>query len=104
MPGNVRELENIVERMIILADQNLEYLPPELLPVEIRLNEFDPDLVSLKDKTSQDIKIMRAAYEKEMLLKALKRHNWNQSSAANDLGVHEKTVRNKMKKYNIQKP
>jgi Nif-specific regulatory protein len=103
-PGNVRELENIVERMIILADQNLKYLPPELLPVEIRLNELDPDLVSSKGQTSQDIKIMRAAYEKEMLIKALKRHNWNQSSAANELGVHEKTVRNKMKKYNIKKP
>jgi transcriptional regulator with GAF, ATPase, and Fis domain len=103
-PGNVRELENIVERMIILADQNLEYLPPELLPVEIRLSEFDSDLVPLKGQTSQDIKTMRAAYEKEMLLKTLKRHHWNQSSAANELGVHEKTVRNKMKKYNIRKP
>ena len=43
-------------------------------------------------------------YEKEMLLKALKKHNWNQSSAASELAVHEKTVRNKMKKYHIKKP
>ena len=103
-PGNVRELENIVERMIIMAEQNVELLPPELLPAEICLSELEPDLVSLKGQTSQDLKIMRAAYEKEMLLKALKKHNWNQSSAASELAVHEKTIRNKMKKYHIKKP
>ena len=103
-PGNVRELENIVERMIIMAEQNLKLLPPELLPAEICSSEFEPDLVSLKGQTSQDLKIMRAAYEKEMLLKALKKHNWNQSSAASELVVHEKTIRNKMKKYHIKKP
>lgn len=102
-PGNVRELENIVERMVILADQNIEYLSPELLPAEVYLRSLDSDAVSLKDQASRDIKIMRGAYEKEILLKALYKHNWNQSSAANELGVHEKTVRNKMKKYNILK-
>lgn len=103
-PGNVRELENFVERMMILADQNLEYLPPELLPEEVRHSEFAPDLASLKGQTSQDIKIMRAVYEKDILLNALNKHHWNQSAAANELGVHEKTVRNKIKKYNIKKP
>jgi hypothetical protein len=39
--GNVRELENVVERMVILAEQTLEYLPPDLLPQEIRPRVLD---------------------------------------------------------------
>jgi DNA-binding NtrC family response regulator len=82
----------------------LEYLPPELLPAEIRFNAFESnDNISLNSETSQDMNTMTAAYEKKLLLNALNKHHWNQSSAARELGVNEKTVRDKMKKYHIKK-
>ena len=39
-PGNVRELENAIERMIILAEENVEYITFDLLPQEIISNSF----------------------------------------------------------------
>jgi transcriptional regulator with GAF, ATPase, and Fis domain len=103
-PGNVRELENMVERAIILTEQDTRYITPELLPAEIQ-NQETTNIFSIPEqKPGQNIKSMKDTYEKEILLKALMKHNWNQSSAAEELGVNEKTVRYKMQKYGIKKP
>lgn len=92
-----------MERIVILAEQDVDYISTEFLPPELRSGGFDTTTLTSTDQTSQKMKTMKDAYEKEMLLKALQKHNWNQSSAAKELGVHEKTVRNKMKKFHIKK-
>ncbi len=102
-PGNVRELENIIERMVILADEGISYLPVELLPVEIRPRLNEPRGVLLPSDSS-DIKSRKEAYERKMLLEALLRNNWNQSAAARELGISERSVRYKMKKLGLEKP
>ncbi len=98
-PGNVRELEHVVERMVILAEQSLAYLGPELLPQEIL-----PQLFASGDSPLADQKTLKAAHEKKTLLEALNKHNWNQSAVAQELGIHESTVRFRMHKHNIKKP
>lgn len=103
-PGNVRELEHVVERMVILAENEAEYVTPELLPMEMQPKaepELDP---ALKKKPSTGVRTMKDAYEKMLFYEALVKHNWNQSAAARVLGIHEATLRFKMKKFGIKKP
>lgn len=103
-PGNIRELENLVERMVILADPQVTQIDESLLPLEIRPQELEMVAAQLPDFSSADIKAKKEAYEKMMLLEALARNDWNQSSAGRDLGISERTVRYKMQKFGIQKP
>jgi transcriptional regulator with PAS, ATPase and Fis domain len=98
-PGNVRELENVVERMVILAGQEAEYITADLLPAEIRLGA---ELTSTPMPANSAVS-KRNEQEKKLLLEALVRNNWNQSAAARDLGLHEKTVRYRMQKFGIKK-
>jgi len=103
-PGNVRELENAIERMVILAEPKIEQIAPELLPVEILPQLLDNLAAAPHDKPSTGVKSMKDAYEKMVLLEALVKHDWNQSAAARELEVDEKTVRYKMQKFGIKKP
>ncbi|MFQ5768939.1 MAG: sigma 54-interacting transcriptional regulator [bacterium] len=102
-PGNVRELENAVERMVILAEENLDYIPAELLPQEIRSGSFEPAISLPQNLPSHNVKTMKDTFEKKMLLDALTEHDWNQSAAARALGIAESTLRYKMQKYGIKK-
>lgn len=103
-PGNVRELEHIVERMVILAEQNLAYLGPELLPQEILPPSFATSVFPPGKYPATGKKALKTAHEKRMLLEALNKHNWNQSAVAQELEIHESTVRFRMNKHGIKKP
>jgi transcriptional regulator with PAS, ATPase and Fis domain len=103
-PGNVRELENIVERMVILTEDHQEYIPVELLPMEIYPQNFEKITAPPPETASENIKNKKAFYEKMMLIEALTKSNWNQSAAARELGISERTVRYKMQKFGIEKP
>jgi transcriptional regulator with GAF, ATPase, and Fis domain len=101
-PGNVRELENTVERMVVLAEENLEYVPSELLPQEIRSQSFEYSASQPENLRPHNMKTMKDTYEKSMLLEALREHDGNQSAAARALGIAESTLRYKMQKYGIK--
>jgi len=103
-PGNVRELENVVERMVILSEPKNELIAPELLPAEIRPPNLDGEATLQQGKPSPGVKTMKDAYEKMILLEALMKHDWNQSAAARELEVDEKSVRYKMQKFGVKKP
>jgi len=102
-PGNVRELENVVERMIILAEPKAELIASELLPLDIRPHVIEGAEVE-QAKPSTGVKTMKDAYEKMILLEALVKHAWNQSAAARELEIDEKSVRYKMQKFGMKKP
>lgn len=91
-PGNVRELENIIERAIVLARG--EYISNE-------------DLSISYDKPAETheggIKDIVGSMEKKMIIEALTDCNWVQTKAANILGMSERMLRYKMKKYGISK-
>jgi DNA-binding NtrC family response regulator len=95
-PGNIRELENTVERIVILthgSEVGFADLPPFLqadsAPLEVISLDLPPNGISLGD------------IEKEVLLRALQKCDWNQSSAARYLGVSRKTLIYRMQKYNL---
>ncbi|SFM62842.1 sigma-54-dependent transcriptional regulator [Thermodesulforhabdus norvegica] len=95
-PGNVRELENIVERAVIMAEDEiirLEDLPPYLqsTPPEISVNTYDdlplPEAVALLERTR--------------IRKALEKSGGVKTRAAEMLGISERVLRYKLEKYGI---
>jgi Nif-specific regulatory protein len=92
-PGNVRELENCIERAVLLCqDQVIHsyHLPPTLQTAES--SDTIPRL-TLDDAVS--------AYEKELIIDALKTTNGNQTKAARLLGTTERIIGYKIKKHHI---
>jgi len=94
-PGNVRELENIVERAVILARHShisLNDLPP---------NVFLPGDTVFKD-VSRGLEQQVAALEKNAILTELRRCGGNQSKAARNLKITERKLRYKIHKYGLE--
>jgi transcriptional regulator with GAF, ATPase, and Fis domain len=101
--GNIRELENFIERIITLAPVNRKQIDKSMLPHEfqIELKSINRSRKKLDSKRSLDE--ILSDQEKEILQKSLKDNHWNQSMAARELGIHESTLRYKISKYNIKK-
>ncbi|MBS7525884.1 sigma-54-dependent Fis family transcriptional regulator [Fusibacter paucivorans] len=89
-PGNIRELKNIIERLMILSDS--ETLSLEELPYEL-INE---EAISSRNELSH----LEQA-EQEVVLRALSKHQWNITKAAEALGISRLTLRRKIDKYGI---
>ncbi len=90
-PGNVRELEHLVQRLVTLVRGNR--IGVFDLPKEIR------DTSSKKGPLGERL----AEVEKEMLVHALEQHQWVQTKAAESLGISERVLRYKMNKAGIKK-
>ncbi|MBN1576751.1 MAG: sigma 54-interacting transcriptional regulator [Chitinispirillaceae bacterium] len=93
-PGNVRELENVIERATLVAAGNV--LEGHDFPPTIRIKE-----PILKGKRSDSFENMVAAYEKELIVDALKDAGGNQSEAARLLGTTKRIVQYKIEKLGI---
>jgi DNA-binding NtrC family response regulator len=91
-PGNVRELENIVERAVVLTRG--DYISVEDIPFS-----SEPGDVVLEG----DMKEVVGSVEKKMLLEALVKAGWVQTKAAESIGISERMLRYKIKKYGITK-
>ena len=97
-PGNVRELENVVRRLVALAQGSK--LDLEDLPDEIREAHNLPPGEDVPDGLVGDMERM----ERAQLVTALKETGWNISRAARVLGIGRTGLQYKMKKYGIKKP
>ena len=94
-PGNIRELENIIEHAFILCpDGNIQqkHLPAAFIT---------PPLSSTDNKTLDNI---LKSVEVQAILDALKRNNYNRLAAARDLGLHKTTLFRKINKLGITLP
>jgi len=85
-PGNIRELENMIERAIVVGNGK-----------KIMLNDlpFDKDIIDSSVESLDD-------FEKTFILQILNKYNWNISRTAHALKVDRVTLYNKIKKYGLK--
>ena len=103
-PGNIRQLENFIERLVTLADPKAAIVDEALIPAE-HLDEYNlqkSDFEAVESSGSLTERLL--VYEKKLITAALDQNNWNQSKAARTLQISEGTIRQKMKKLNLKKP
>jgi Nif-specific regulatory protein len=111
-PGNVRELQNLVERLVIMADNKLvqpEALPSYLLEEVIVERTLGPgprhepspitpaDPAEARSPHLEDLERLEVAA-------SLKRHGWVRARAARELGITQRQIGYRIKKYNLQPP
>lgn len=94
--GNVRELENVIHRAILLADSDL--IQPEDLMIdmgELKNNQSGDDIAQNLDHGAGSLKEM----EQKMIFKTLDTTEGNRTHAAKILGISVRTLRNKLNEY-----
>jgi two-component system NtrC family response regulator len=96
-PGNVRELENIVERAVVLCRGDT--LTTQDLPINLREGRAEATLE--RDRGGRSLPDTLEEIESQLILKALERNGGVQTKAAEELGISERVLRYKMKKYGI---
>ena len=92
--GNIRELQNVIERSVLMSDGNM------LLPSHLAA---DIQAAARSDDPGADPTTLHGQ-ERTLILKALAEHGWNQSQAARSLGVTRYHLRHRIRKYDLQKP
>jgi len=110
-PGNVREMQNLVERMVILAEGErltLADLPAEVLISRSGIAEEPSVLLSLPQAAAPVSKETRGRLslqdiERAEVESALRRHGWVQVRAARELGLTQRQMGYKIKKYNLSR-
>ncbi|MBU1043066.1 MAG: sigma-54 dependent transcriptional regulator [Candidatus Omnitrophica bacterium] len=98
-PGNIRELENTVERSCILVKGNT--IEVNDLPDSIRNHNHKKEVI--EEKASYSLKNALKHPEKDIVIDALEHTNWNCTRTAAYLGINRTTLYNKMKLYGIKR-
>jgi len=94
-PGNIRELENVMERMVVMSET--DSLSLDQVPPEIRGVVSTTEASTLKEK----IETLSQVTEKQMIIDALNKTNQNRTQAAKLLGISRRTLQNKIKEYGL---
>ena len=96
-PGNIRELENVIERALALAET--AEITINLLPTRLRnLENHDDEIPQAKEA---QLKQMLGDFERNVILKALREENGNRQNTAKRLGISLRTLQYKLKEHGI---
>ena len=106
-PGNIRELENLMERVILLLDSEvvqLDDLPDEVrgeaVPRDLPSGEMPAAGESLRDV----VRVHTQELERDLIRRALEATGWNVTHAAQRLGLSRKGLQLKLKDYGLRRP
>lgn len=103
-PGNIRELENLIERLCVFRDKGIidtENLPKKYRCKKPQINTFESVEIP---KSGLDFNSAVDAYEYSILKKALQKTNWNKRQAALLLNLNRTTLIEKIKKKGLKSP
>ena len=98
-PGNVREMENAIERAMILSQDHK--IQPECLPPEIRNGAHPPRDLLPSDELS--VKKLTRILEADLIRRALKKTGGNRSQASRILEISHPALLSKIREYGIEK-
>ncbi|RDH45766.1 sigma-54-dependent Fis family transcriptional regulator [Zooshikella ganghwensis] len=103
-PGNVRQLQNIIERAVLLCDKETVILPQHM-PDQILLDNGAAleasDELPVYTQNELPLKEMVQQYEKKLLESHLRANNWNQTQTAKVLKMPRRTLVEKIQRYRI---
>ncbi|QSH40437.1 sigma-54 dependent transcriptional regulator [Lentisphaerota bacterium ZTH] len=105
-PGNIRELRNCIERMIVLCrgqSLELENVPYNILHPEQKLTGLRPEITtgSFIPVSQQESSLDLDQNEKLLIIKALEECGGNRTKAADKLGISRRTLHRRLKEYNL---
>ncbi|MCK5233100.1 MAG: AAA family ATPase, partial [Desulfobulbaceae bacterium] len=110
-PGNVRELQNLIERLVIMADRDqvkMNDLPsymlvePEAEPAFVHTGKPAEDALPAAQPAEQSKSLWEI--ERKEIEAALRRHGWVQARAARELGLTQRQIGYRIKKYGLCPP
>lgn len=93
-PGNIRELRNVIERLVIMTQSDV--ITPKNIIIE---GASRSDYFSFKT-----LKEARESFEKDFIIKKLEENNWNISKTAEILNIERSNLHRKIKAYDIKTP
>lgn len=92
-PGNIRELKNIVERLVVFSEDSI-ISKEDLLVYDLAPSDVDEN---------QTLRAFRSDVEKKYIIKILKKNNGSMSKSAEMLAITRRQLQNKVNEYNIEK-
>jgi len=100
-PGNLRELKNVIKRMVLLSPGPVA--EASALPEEMVFAIKNPDNAEpAPSADNPDLRLHSEAHERKLILDVLQKAKYNKSKAAQMLNIDRKTLYNKMEKYGIE--
>jgi DNA-binding NtrC family response regulator len=99
-PGNVRELQHIIERAIIFSED--KFIHAENLFIVPQISEKVKTPPTVTARLAEDSVTLMNDVEKQHIENVLRKNNWDQTLTAAQLGISQKTLYNKIKKYQLR--
>jgi DNA-binding NtrC family response regulator len=95
-PGNIRELENLIERLVAVSDK--DWITDEDLPYEFHMAQLDTDGPASENLLERAV----STFERNFIIRALEKGSWNVTATARTLGIPLSTLKFKMDRLEIR--
>ncbi len=105
-PGNIRELENVLERTLLFSESNpidAADLPPEVTGVDEEMGAGQPFQVPVgMTDLKETVRLMTRKIERQMIERTLEETSGNVTQGARNLGISRKSLQTKMKEFGLR--
>jgi two-component system, NtrC family, response regulator AtoC len=98
-PGNIRELENMIHRAVVLAGGSILQLQD--FPLDVAIPQAGP---RLSEGVNLPLKEATEEFERQYVLRVLDQVNWNVTAASRILGVHRNTIITRLSAWGVHRP